>query len=152
MDCVHIARKGEDSIIDSIPLAEADLILVSEEGNLETQYKRNPENSAFMKSNRSLERQGSMTNILNKVNKTLERQNSRASNIADEASDSQVNTLTTGFKMMQSGKLFHPHTKSLMGKSELLQQEEVRTVLQISTIAEGFNSGVVQHAARRIAL
>jgi hypothetical protein len=139
LDCIHIARKGEDSIIDSIPLAEADLILVSEDGNLETQYKRNPDLAASMRGN-ILEKQGSMNSIRNKVNKVLERQNSQSQSTAEVTADSPVNTLTAGFKKMQSAKFFNPQTKSLMGKSDLLQEEK-STVLQISTIAEGFNSG-----------
>ncbi len=138
---MHIARKGEDSIIDSIPLAEADLILVSEEGNLETQYKRNPDFSASMKSNRLLEKQGSLKAIRNKVNRTLERQNSRSIDDAEETSDLQTNKFASGFKRMQSAKFFNSQVKSFMGKAEVLPQEETNMVLQISTIAEGFNSG-----------
>jgi hypothetical protein len=130
LDCIYIARKGEDSIIDSIPLAEADLIVVSEDGNMDNQYKRNPDSQVSIKSNR----------ILDKINKSLERQaqNSQTLAIAEEPTDVQAKTFTSGFKRLNSTKFFNPQ---ITGKAEVLQQEEKSTVLQISTVAEGFNSG-----------
>jgi hypothetical protein len=142
LDCIHIARKGEDNIIDSIPLAEADLIVVSDDGNLGNQYKRNPDSLASMKSNKLLDRQGSMQSIRNKINKTLERQNSQNLSSVEQPSDVQSSAFTSGIRMMQSTKFFNATSvKTLTGKSEIFQQEEKSSVLQISTVAEGFNSG-----------
>jgi hypothetical protein len=119
---------GEDTIIDSIPLAEADLILVTElEGAHSVQYGKGRDVSSN-RSNRSLIRMDS-----SKSQTQLEQ---------DEVTKSQTQTFKAGFKRLNSTKIFNHPSKAVLSKVEEDQANTNVSVLQISTISDGFNSGI----------
>lgn len=101
LDFIYIARKGEDSVIDSIPLAEADQIYVSES-----------------------EQTGNIYNIY-----------------MTGAVDIAVMDFSAG------GVAKDPTVDPIPLKSRMKAREDQRSpekssIIQIRTIAEGFNSGM----------
>ena len=129
-DCIYIARMGEENIIDSIPLAEADLITVSKEDD---QYAKNKDLGSPIRGNQS-------ATILDSTTSQTE---------LGEVASTRANTqqaITASFKRINTSKIFnHP---SEQHKSE---EGQAMTVLQISTISEGFNSGPYQIEISRLA-
>ena len=116
---------GEDDIIDSIPLAEADQIIVSEEdGSNTVQYAKGRENVSSVRSNSSLVRMESLR--------------SHTQSELDEVTPIQPQTFTAGFKRLHSTKIF---TQPASVASSKFEEKAKLSVLQISTISDGFNSG-----------
>ncbi len=116
---------GEENIIDSIPLAEADLVTVSEKDSSQSvQYAKRHDLVSSIKSGHSL---GRIENIQSEPE-------------AGEA----TNTHPQIFKRIHSTKIFNHAAKETQCKSEEDPAKKKGSVLQISTIADGFNSGRFQ--------
>jgi hypothetical protein len=118
---------GEDNIIDSIPFAEADLFTVSDEAG---QYAENRDS-------------GSSTKAMGKTDcvhppPELGDVPSASTNVLF----AQTQSFTTGFKRMHSTKIFNRPVESTHTEDDQAKS----SVLQISTIPEGFNSGSFQLA------
>ena len=115
VDFVHIARKGDDNIIDSIPLAEAESIQIAENDGSENLHyiQKSDQNQSLM----DLDTPSHLR---------------RGSSEQDHTS-----AIKSGLKRLQSSKLFHG---SFQAHTDL-GGESNRDILQISTISDGFNSG-----------
>ena len=123
---------GEENIIDSIPLAEADLVTVSEEdGSHSVQYGKSHDTITSLKSNRSLEKMESF----------------QPHPESSEVSSMRPQIFGAGLKRIHSSKIFNHPSRVAQGKSEEDPAKKKRSVLQISTIAEGFNSGPFHHSS-----
>ncbi len=114
---------GEENIIDSIPLAEADLVTVSDEdGSQNVQYAKN-----------------------NDLVSSLGRKDSFPSQPApSEVTSTQTHAFAAGLKRIHSTKFFSHPSKIAHNKSEEDPAKTKLSLLQISTISEGFNSGLNQ--------
>jgi hypothetical protein len=116
MDTIYITRPGEETVIDSIPLAEAEKITNSE----------SLENSNIAATNGI---------IFNK---------DRASKIyPDVSADMSTWNIRATFKKSQNGKVVDRAGTSLFGSLKA-EREESKAMLQINTIPDGFNSGYLE--------
>jgi hypothetical protein len=119
MDTIYITRPGEETVIDSIPLAEAEKITNSE--SLENGNIAATKRIIFNK-----DRNGMACKIY-----------------PDVSADMSTWNIRSTFKKSQNGKVVDRAGTSLFGSLKA-EREESKAMLQINTIPDGFNSGYLE--------
>jgi hypothetical protein len=116
---------GEENIIDSIPLAEADLIAASEEAGTHVQNVKGRDFSSWFRSNHLLGRMESFHSLPE----------------SGEVTSTHPQIFAAGLKRIHSNKVCNQQSNVTQSKPKEDPAKTKRSVLQISTIPDGFNSG-----------
>jgi hypothetical protein len=120
MDYIYIARPGEETLIDSVPFAEAEEIKSIE--SLDDNHTKASRGIIFEKP----ERNGIASRI-------------HPDNSAETSASKIRSTLK---KFSQNSKLLEGSSTSLFGGFKA-DKEESKAMLHINTVPDGFNSGVI---------